>query len=184
MPRDFGISIEDKREIIRLIEDGHSALSISKKYCVNRTSAEQWIRTSKACGLDGVLNMWSTHKKYSYETKLAAARAFVEEGLSKAEVMARYGIVSENALKRWIRNYRQGDLEALKPKPKGRPPGAKSKPKPLTYQEELEERIKDLETELAVQKELNALADRKSREERNRTWQQSCWGEDSSCRGC
>lgn len=30
MPRDFGISIEDKREIIRLIEDGHSALSISK----------------------------------------------------------------------------------------------------------------------------------------------------------
>ena len=133
MPRDFGISIEDKREIIRLIEDGHSALSISKKYCVNRTSAEQWIRTYKACGLDGVLNMGSTHKKYSYETKLAAARAFVEEGLSKAEVMARYGIVSENALKRWIRNYRQGDLEALKPKPKGRPPGAKSKPKPLTY---------------------------------------------------
>lgn len=102
MPRDFGISIEDKREIIRLIEDGHSALSISKKYCVNRTSAEQWIRTYKACGLDGVLNMGSTHKKYSYETKLAAARAFVEEGLSKAEVMARYGIVSENALKRWI----------------------------------------------------------------------------------
>lgn len=41
MPRDFGISIEDKREIIRLIEDGHSALSISKKYCVIRTSAEQ-----------------------------------------------------------------------------------------------------------------------------------------------
>lgn len=184
MPRDFGISIEDKREIARLIDEGYGAKLIAKKYCVRHASAEQWIHTYKACGLDGLLNMGSTHKKYSYETKLAAARAFVEERFSKAEIMARYGIMSEASLKRWIKSYREGDLEALKPKPKGRPPGAKSKRKPLTYQEELEERIKDLETELAVQKELNALADRKSREERNRAWQQSCWGEDSSCQGC
>lgn len=181
MPINFGISLEDKLEIARLIDEGAGKLALAKKYCVNPTSAEQWIHTYKACGLDGLLNMGSTHKTYSYETKLAAARSFVEEGLSRAEVMARYGIVSENALKRWVRSYQKGELEALKPKPKGRPPGTKSKPKPLTYQQELEERIKDLETQLAVQKELNALADRKSREERNRTWQQSCWGEDSSC---
>lgn len=171
MPIDFGISLEDKLEIARLIDEGVGKPALAKKYGVNRTSAQKWIHTYHACGLDGLINMGSTHKSYSYETKLAAVKAFVEDGLTRAEVMARFGIVSENAFSRWVRSYREGDLEALKPKSQGRPPGAKNKPKPLTREQELEERVKDLETELAVLKELDALAQRKSAEERKRRWQ-------------
>ncbi|NMM98066.1 transposase [Bifidobacterium sp. DSM 109959] len=80
------------------------------------------------------------NKAYDYETKLAAARDHVERGLTKAEVMARYGIASITALERWCLEYRTGGPEALRPKPKGRPRGAKSKPKSAPDRErELEE---------------------------------------------
>lgn len=50
--------------------------------------------------------------------------------------------------------------EALRPKPRGRPKGAKAKPRELTREQELEERCRRLETEVAYLKKLRALVER------------------------
>lgn len=102
------------------------------------------------------------NRKYGYETKLSAARDLMDLGLPKAEVMERYGIVSITALKRWCRDYRAGGPEALRPKPKGRPRGAKSQPRPTPTREQL------LEEEIAYLEKVDALLVSRSATGRNR----------------
>ena len=101
---------------------------------------------------------------YDWETKVAAARDHVENGMAKTEFMARHGIASIASLERWCRDYRSGGPEALRPKPKGRPKGAKSKPKPEpTREQELAEQVAYLKAKVAYLEKLRALRASKSR---------------------
>lgn len=164
MPRDFGISAEDKIKIAHLIDRGYSRDDLVTEYCVERSTAKEWIHVYEAVGLEGLLNMGSSHKKYSYETKVAAAKDFVDGELTYAEIMLKYGIASLTPLKKWCRAYKNGGSETLKPKPKGRPPGSKNKTKrPKDELERLRAENERLRCELEVQKRLDALALRKSR---------------------
>lgn len=165
MPTDFGITVDDKREIARLIDQGWGMVSLAKRYGVNDMSAAIWFYAYRALGLDGLLNMGSKHKTYGYDTKLAAARACVEDGMSLAEAMAEFGILSLTSLKRWCRAYREDGPEALRPKPKGRPKGAANKPKePESELERLRAENERLRCALEVQKRLDALALKKKRQ--------------------
>ena len=98
--------------------------------------------------------------KYDYETKVVAARAVVDGGMSKPEAMVRFGIASATPLKQWCRLYREGGVQALKPKPKPKPKG---RPKgsvravPSPREEELQERVRKLEAQVAYLKESIAL---------------------------
>lgn len=67
--------------------------------------------------------MGRKYARYSYETKLAAARTVVDGGMTWAEAMEGFGIASTTPLKNWVRAYREGGPEALRPKPRGGPPG-------------------------------------------------------------
>ena len=51
-------------------------------------------------------------RRCDWETKVAAARDHVENGLTKTEAMARHGIASIAYLKRWCRDYRSGGAQA------------------------------------------------------------------------
>lgn len=84
-------------------------------------------------------------------------------GLTVADVMAKYGIASIAPLNRWCRDYRTGGEEALRPKPKGRPKGVKSKPKPKpTREHELAEENAYLRAKVAYLKKLRSLRANKS----------------------
>ena len=101
---------------------------------------------------------------YVGETKVAAARDHVENGLTKTEAMARHGIASIASLERWCCDYRSGGPEALRPKPKGRPKGARSKLKPEpTREQELAEQVAYLKAKVAYLEKLRALRASKSR---------------------
>ena len=102
---------------------------------------------------------------YVGETKVAAARDHVENGLTKAEVMAKYAIASIAPLERWCREYRAGGPEALGPKPTGRPRGALTKtwPEP-TREQELAEQVAYLKAKVAYLEKLRALRAQKSRD--------------------
>lgn len=52
----------------------------------------------------------------------------------------------------WVRAYREGGPEALRPKPRGRPAGSASPPGEPTREQELERRLRKLEAENAYQK--------------------------------
>ena len=115
-----------------------------------------WHYTYRALGKEALFV--TAHKTYDFETKLQAVRDFLDKGLSKPEIMAKYGIASRNPLNMWVRLYREGGADALLPKPKGRP-GKPANPVYATREEELEARIRELELELEIQKRINALAD-------------------------
>ena len=101
---------------------------------------------------------------YSFETKLASVRAVADEGMTKPEAMAKFGIASPSSFKKWLKAYREEGPEALRPKPKGRPKGARSAPRELTREQELERRIQKLEAENAYLKKSIALkAEKRSR---------------------
>lgn len=51
-------------------------------------------------------------RRYDWETKVAASRDHVENGLTKTEAMARHGIASIASLERWCRDYRSGGAQA------------------------------------------------------------------------
>ena len=103
------------------------------------------------------------YRKYGYETKLSAARAVVDEGMTRSEAMSKFGIMSEAPISRWVKAYREGGAEALRPKRKGRPSSA-AEPKGRTREQELERRIRKLEAENAYLKKSIALkAEKRSR---------------------
>ena len=123
---------------------------------IPREAVRKWHLTYRAVGKDALLDMGS-HRRYDYDTKVAAAKAVVDDGLPKPEAMKRFGIASASPLKCWCRLYREGGAEALRPKPKGRPEGTGARAAPRTREEELEERVRKLEAQVAYLKKSIAL---------------------------
>ena len=120
-------------------------------------AVRKWQATYRAVGKDALLEMGETARRYDFETKVAAARAVVEEGETKDGAMRRFGIASRSPLDRWCSAYREGGAEALRPKPKGRPGGSGRKAAPRTREQELEERVRKLEAQVAHLKKSIAL---------------------------
>ena len=54
------------------------------------------------------------YTRHPFETKVAAAMAAVDEGMTKARAMAVFGIASTSPLERWCRAYREGGAGALR----------------------------------------------------------------------
>ena len=115
-------------------------------------AVRKWHETFRAVGREVLLDMGKA-RSYDWETKVAAASAVVDSGRAKPEVMREFGIASKSPLDSWCRKYRECGAEALRPKPKGRPKGAV----PPTREEELEERVRKLEAQVAYLKKSIAL---------------------------
>ena len=127
------------------------------------------------------------NRRYAWETKAAAARDHVENGLTKTEVMAEHGIAGIATLERWCREYRAGGADALRTKPKGGPKGSGSRPKPEpTRERELAEEIAYPRAKVAYLEKLRALRANKSRDARKAPSSDRPQGGDtgsSVCRG-
>lgn len=152
--------VEVRRRASELFERGYGRMSTAKALRVPRQTVEKWQQIYRAIGREALLSMGGKQASYTYEQKVAAASAVVDGGATKAEAMAGFGIMSLAPLERWCRLYREGGAEALEPKPKGRPKGSRSKPRERTREQELEERCRRLETEIAYLKKLRALVER------------------------
>ena len=114
-------------------------------------TVREWQKMYRVIGRGGLLAMGVEQTRYDYETKVAAARAVVDGGMSKPEAMVRFGIASATPLKQRCRLCREGGAQALKPKPKGRPKGS-VRVMPPTREEELQERVRKLEAQVAYLK--------------------------------
>ncbi len=156
--------LETRQKAADMISSGHGRMTIASALAISPGIAEKWIYSFKAVGREAFLEMGSRHRKYDYETKLAAVLGFTEGGMTRQEVMAKYGIPGLTTLKTWVGRYRSGGPEALRPKPKGRPPKAAAEAQPMTREQELERRIHKLEAENAYLKKSIALkAEKRSR---------------------
>ena len=145
-----------REQAVEMFERGFSYRLTARRLGVSAETVRGWQKTYRVIGKDGLLAMGVKHARYDYETKVAAARAVVDGGMSKPEAMVRFGIASVTPVKQWCRLYRQGGAQALKPKPKGRPKGS-VRAVPPTREEELAERVRKLEAQVAYLKKSIAL---------------------------
>ena len=152
--------IEARKAAIELFERGHGFESAAKALSVPRNTVRQWLYAYRSFGSEVLLSMDGKQARYTHGQRVAAASAVVDGGMSKQDAMKAFGIMSMAPLKRWCALYRGGGAEALRPKPKGRPKGSGSKPRERTREQELEERCRRLETEVAYLKKLRALVER------------------------
>ena len=125
--------VEVRRRASELFERGYGRISTAKALRVPRQTVEKWQQIYRAIGREALLSMGGKQASYTYEQKVAAASAVVDGGATKAEAMAEFGIMSLAPLERWCRLYRE---------------------------QELEERCRRLETEIAYLKKLRALVER------------------------
>ena len=142
-----------REQAVEMFERGCGYGLTARRLGVSAETVREWQKMYRVIGRGGLLAMGVKRAKYDYETKVAAARAVVDGGMSKPEAMVRFSIASATPLKKWCRLYREGGAQALKPKPKGRPKGAV----PPTREEELEERVRKLEAQVAYLKKSIAL---------------------------
>ena len=146
-----------REQAVELFERGFGYGLTAKRLGVPAEAVRHWQETYRAIGKDGLLAMGVMYARYDYETKVAAASAVVDGGMSKPEAMMRFGIASATSLKQWCRLYREGGAQALMPKPKGRPKGSGVGAVPPTREEELAERVRKLEAQVAYLKKSIAL---------------------------
>ena len=146
-----------RKQAVKMFERGCGYRLTARKLGVSAATVREWQKMYHVIGKGRLLAMGIKHTKYDYETKVAAAAAVVDGGMSKPEAMVRFGIASATPLKQWCRLYREGGAQALKPKPKGRPKGLGVGAVPPTREEELEERVRKLEAQVAYLKKSIAL---------------------------
>ena len=146
-----------REQAVEMFERGFSYRLTTRRLGVSAETVRGWQKTYRVIGKDGLLAMGVKHARYDYATKVAAARAVVDGGMSKPEAMVRFGIASATPLKQWCRLYREGGAQALMPKPKGRPKGSGVGAVPPTREEELAERVRKLEAQVAYLKKSIAL---------------------------
>lgn len=160
MPNNLSLRHDEdvRRQAALLFDEGWGQGPVAHLLGIPVEAVRKWLYAYRAVGLEGLLSMGSKHTKYTFEQKVAAAKAIVDEGRPKPEVMSELGIASLTSLKNWCRAYREGGEDALRPKPKGRPAGAAAKPsEPPSREQALEERVRKLEVENAYLKKLAAL---------------------------
>ena len=150
-----------RKQAVQMFEKGRGYRLTAKRLGVSAATVREWQKMYRVIGKGRLLTMGIKHTKYDYETKVAAAAAVVDGGMSKPEAMVRFGIASTTPLKQWCRLYREGGAQALKPKPKGRPKGLGVGAVPPTREEELEERVRKLEAQVAYLKKSIALKARR-----------------------
>ena len=150
--------VEARKAAIGLFELGHGYKSAAIALSLPAEAVRRWQEIYRAFGSEVLLRMDGKQGRYTYEQKVAAASAVVDGGMTKTEAMAAFGIMSMSPLKKWCALYRRGGAEALRPRPKGRPSGSRARPR--TREEELEERCRRLEAEVAYLKKLRALVER------------------------
>ena len=146
-----------REQAVEMFERGRGYALTARRLGVSAETVREWQKMYRVIGRGGLLAMGVKQARYDYETKVAAARAVVDGGMSKPEAMVRFGIASATSLKQWCRLYREGGAQALKPKPKGRLKGSGVGAVPPTREEELAERVRKLEAQVAYLKKSIAL---------------------------
>ena len=82
-----------RREALELIKSGAGKDTLARRLAIPVYTARNWIRLYRSNGEEAVMGGGGS-RRYDWETKVAAARDHVENGLTKTEAMARHGIAS------------------------------------------------------------------------------------------
>ena len=102
-----------RKQAAQMFEKGFGYGLTASRLGMSAATVREWQKMYRVIGRSGLLAMGVNRATYDYETKVAAARAVVDGGMSKPEAMVRFGIASATSLKKWCRLYREGGAQAL-----------------------------------------------------------------------
>lgn len=105
--------VEARKAAIGLFELGHGYKSAAIALSLPAEAVRRWQEIYRAFGSEVLLRMDGKQGRYTYEQRVAAASAVVDGGMTRAEAMAAFGIMSMSPLKKWCALYRRGGAEAL-----------------------------------------------------------------------
>jgi transposase len=149
---------EIKLEAIRLhLDEGVPYKSIMSRFgIIDESAVKTWVREYRDGKRNFSTNRSIPHLTYAPELKLEAARLNVEMGLTYNEIISKLGISSKSILKKWVRQYRQGEREFLnlrgrnsKGRPRKDPNDTEARPK---TNQQIEAKLRRLEMENALLK--------------------------------
>ena len=98
-----------RREALALIKAGAGRDTLARRLAMPRWTAEKWIILYRSGGEEAVMG-GNGSRRYDWETKVAAARDHVENGMTKTEAMARHGIASSVDWQRCVRRFLRGQV--------------------------------------------------------------------------
>ena len=87
-----------REQAVEMFERGFGYRLTAKRLGVSAETVREWQKMYRVIGRDGLLAMGVKQTRYDYETKVGAARAVVDGGMSKPEAMVRFGIASATPL--------------------------------------------------------------------------------------
>lgn len=151
-----------KHKIVQQCLTGRrGAKSVAKAHGLRHGQVERWVAVYRQHGLAGLTKKYAS---YDAPFKVKVLRHMEREMLSLQQAAALYDIRCPGQIRRWSHAYHEGGIEALMPKPKGRPKPMKPKP-PLEPPvgddartlEQLRKENEYLRAEVAYLKKLDAL---------------------------
>ena len=135
--------------------------SLAKMHGLDHGQVNRWIASFRLHGLAGLAKKSAS---YDAQFKLRVLQHMERDTLSLRQAAAHYDIRNPDQISRWALAYHQGGIEALQPKPKGRPRQMKPKPPPeppvgddARTLEQLRQENECLRAEVAYLKKLDAL---------------------------
>ncbi|MCK6139960.1 helix-turn-helix domain-containing protein [Slackia exigua] len=72
---------------VELYEQGYGRDAIASLLGMPSGAVREWLAVYRSVGIEVLAMISEKHKTYSFETKLAAVRAVVDEGMTKPEAM-------------------------------------------------------------------------------------------------
>lgn len=121
--------------------------TLAKKYQIEASIIKRWINNYQDFGIDG-LEVKSTKKHYTVETKLNAIELYLNTELSYREIGKQFGINNPSLIANWLRAFKKDGVDGL----------TKSPGRPLTMSKDKKNRPYDLSnTESTQRSEVDAL---------------------------
>lgn len=152
-----------KLSVVQQYLDGKGGYTtLAHRHGLVQSLVRRWVQRFRVHGADAFKNKFS---HYSAEFKLSVLRHMWENELSYGQTAVQFDIRNPGVLSVWERSFHSGGLDALKPRPRGRPtamtiPAAKPdvpSDDEKRSQEELLAELAHLRMENAYLKKLQAL---------------------------
>ena len=93
-----------RREALGLIKAGVGYVSLARRLAMPAYTAKQWTMLYRSGGEESFMGVQGS-RRYDWETKAAAVRDHVDNGLTVTKVMAKYDVASVAPLRRWCREW-------------------------------------------------------------------------------
>jgi len=108
-----------KLMVVQEYLSGHESIrSVGRKYGIHHAEVHKWITNYKYLGGEG-LRRCRQKQTYTFDFKLHVVKLYLSNEISYQQLAVKSGMSNPALIAQWVRKYRTGGQDALKPRKKG-----------------------------------------------------------------